>query len=62
MAKVFANGPRDRGSIPGGGILKTQKIVLDSSILNTHHYKVKTKGKVEQSREEGSTLPYNLVY
>ena len=28
-----------------------QKMVLDTSLLNTQHYKVLIKGKVEQSRE-----------
>ena len=50
--RVFANGPGDLGSIPGRVIPKTQKMVLDASLLNTQHYKVLIKGKVEQSREE----------
>ena len=50
MCRVFANGPRDRGSIPGQVISKTQKMVLDAALL-TQHYKVRIKGKVEQSRE-----------
>ena len=33
MVKVFANGPRDRGSIPGLVLSKTQKMVLDASLL-----------------------------
>ena len=37
---VFANGPRDRGSIPGWVISKTQKIKLDASFLNTQYHKV----------------------
>ena len=41
---------------------KTQKIELDASLLNIQHYKVWSKGKVEQSREWGNTLPYTLVY
>ena len=49
--RVFANGPGDLGSIPGRVIPKTQKMVLDASLLNTQHYKVWIKGKVEQSRE-----------
>ena len=48
---TFANGPGDLGSIPGRVIPKTQKMVLDASLLNTQHYKVRIKGKVEQSRE-----------
>ena len=31
---------------------------LDASLLNTQHYKVKIKCKVEQSRERSSTLFY----
>ena len=59
--RVFANGPGDLGSIPGRVIPKTQKMVLDASLLNTQHYKVRNKGKVEQSREMSSALPYTLV-
>ena len=61
MVKVFANGPGDLGSIPGRVIPKTLKMVLDASLLNTQHYKVWIKGKVEKSRERSSALPYNLV-
>ena len=57
----FANGPGDLGSIPGRVIPKTQKMVLDASLLNTQYYKVRIKGKVEQSRERSSALPYTLV-
>ena len=33
--RVFANGPADVGSIPGQVIPKTQKMVLDATLLNT---------------------------
>ena len=46
---VFANGPGDLGSIPGHVIPKTLKMILDTSLVNTQHYKVLIKGKVEQS-------------
>ena len=59
--RVFANGPGDLGSILGQVIPKTQKMVLDIALLNTQHYKVPIKGKVEQSRERSSVLPYTLV-
>ena len=62
MGRVFANGPGDLNSIPGHVIPKTLKIVLDTSLLNTQHYKVRVKGKVELSRERTSALPYTLVY
>ena len=51
------NGPGDLGSIPGRVIPKTQKMVLDASLLNTQHYKVRIKGKVEQSREGVAPSP-----
>ena len=46
--RVFANGPGDRGSIPGRVIPKTLKMVFDTSMLNTQQYKVRIKGKVEK--------------
>ena len=58
MVRVFANSLGDRGSIPSQVIPKTQKLVLDVTLLNTQHYKVGIKGKVEQSRERSSALPY----
>ena len=60
IVRVLANGPRDLGSIPGRVIPKTQKMVLDTSLLNTQHYKVRIKGKVEQSKERISALPYTV--
>ena len=45
--RVFANGPGDGGSIPGRVIPKTLKMVLDTSLLNTQHYKVRIKDKME---------------
>ena len=61
VGRVFANGPGDRGSMPGWVIPKIQKMVLGASLLNTQHYKVKIKGKLEQSREKSIALPYTLV-
>ena len=61
MIRVFANGPEDRGSIPGRVIPKTQKIVLDVTLLNTQYYKVSIKGEIKQSRELSSALPYTSV-
>ena len=61
VGRVFANGPEDQGSIPGWVIPKTLKIVLDSYLLNTQHYKVRIKGKGEQSKERSSAFPYTSV-
>ena len=41
---------------------KTQKIVLDTTLLSTQNYKVRIKGKVEQSRKLRSVLPYTTVW
>ena len=32
-------------------------MVLDTSLLNTQYYKVRIKGKEEQSKEKSSALP-----
>ena len=61
VGRVFANGLGDLGSVPARIIPKTLKMVLDTSLLNTQQYKVRIKGKVEQSRERSSTLPYTSV-
>ena len=47
----LASSPGDWDSTPGHVITKTLKMVLDTSLLNTQHYKVCIIGKVEQSRE-----------
>ena len=52
VGRVFANGPGNLGSIPDRVIPKTQKMVLGTSLLNTQQYKLRIKGKVEQSREK----------
>ena len=61
MVCVSANDPGDRGSIRGLVIPKTQKMLLDSSLLNTQHSKVWIKGKLGKSREKSSALPYTSV-
>ena len=61
MSRVVANGPEDWGSIPGQVIPKTQKMVLNVALLNTRHYKVGIKGKMEESSEWSSTLTYTSV-
>ena len=63
MGRVFTNGTGDRGSILSRVIPKTQKMELDISLLNTQHYKVCIKGKVEKSMERNSALPlhFNVV-
>ena len=61
VSRVFANGPRDWGLIPGWVIPKTLKVVLDTSLLNNQHYKIHIKSKVEQSMGKSSALPYALM-
>ena len=45
IVREFANGSGGRGSIPGRVIPKTQKLVLDATLLNTQHYKARIKVK-----------------
>ena len=47
--------------IPGRVKENIFKMVLDISLLNTQHYKVRITGKEEQSRERSSALPYTSV-
>ena len=51
MVRMFVNGPGDQGSIPGWVIMKTQEMVLDTSLLNTQHYKVQIKGQWSNPRK-----------
>ena len=61
MVSVFTHGPGDEGSIPGQVIPKTQKMLLDASLLNTQHYEVRIKGKAEQCRERRNIILYTSV-
>ena len=61
MSRMFTNGLGDQGSIPVWVIPKTQKMIIDAALLNTQHYKVRIKGKVEQSWGWSSTLPNTSV-
>ena len=45
MNREFANGQGDQSSIPGWVIPKTQKMVLNATLLNPQHHKVKIKVK-----------------
>ena len=60
MVLVFTDGLGYRGSIPGRVIPKTQKILLNATLLNTQHYKVRIKGKIKQSRERSRAFPLNF--
>ena len=62
IGRVFITSWGDWGSVLGWVIPKTQNMVLDTSLLNTQHYKVRIKSKLEQSRERRSALPYTLVW
>ena len=59
MSRVFANGSGDRGSIPISSHTKDSKMVLDTSLLNTQHYKVRTVKLCYPGK--GVVLPYILI-
>ena len=58
MVRVFAN---SAGFNPRSNHTKDSKMVLDATLPNTQYYKVRIKGKVEQSRKWSIALPYNSV-
>ena len=47
---MFTNGLEDQLQSQVELYQTLKKMVLDAALLNTQHYKVKIKGKVEQSR------------
>ena len=49
------------GFNPRSSHTKDSKMVLGAVLLNTQHYKVRIKGKVEQSKEWSSALSYTTV-
>ena len=51
MSSVFTNGAGDRELNLRSSHTKDSKMLLDAALLSTQHYKVRIKGKVEQSRE-----------
>ena len=53
--------PGRLGFSPRSRHTKDLEMVLDTSLLNTQQYKVRTKGKVEQSRERSSASPYTSL-
>ena len=58
--RVFANSP---GSIPCPIILKTKKkMSLHTFFFNANHNNVWIKGKVDQSKERSTALPYTSVW
>ena len=57
VGRVFANGLGNLGFIPGRVIPKTLKMLFDTFL----QYKVRIKGKVEQSGEKVAPLPYISV-
>ena len=61
VGRVFTNVLVDLGSIPGRVIPKALKMVIDTSMVDTQQYKVCIEGRVEQSRERSSALPYTSV-
>ena len=52
------NSLEERDSIPGRVIPKTQKRVLDATLINTEYYKVKIQGKMMQSWQRIIALPF----
>ena len=60
MSTVFDNGPKT-GVISQVKSYQRPKMVLDAILLKTLYYKVKIKGKVNQSSEWSDVLLYISV-
>ena len=58
VAPAYIIVKRSPGLNPRSSHTKDLKMVLDTPLLNTQQYKVRIKGKVEQSRERRSAVPY----
>ena len=52
VGRAFANGPGDRVRSLVESYQRLKTMVFDVAMLNTQHYKVQIKGKVEQSKEK----------
>ena len=50
-----------KDSIPGRVIPKTQKMMLNAALFSIQYYKVRIKGKVEQSSEWSNALFYTSL-
>ena len=58
VGRVSTNSPGDLGSIPCRVIPKTYKMVLDTSLLNTQHYKVLSR--IKWSNPEKGVTPSSI--
>ena len=58
---MFINDPEDWSSISGRVIPKTQKIVLNASLLNTQYYEILIKGKWNNPEKVAHTLHLSVV-
>ena len=65
MSRVFTNGLRDWGSIPGWVIQKTKKMGFDAALLNTQYY-IRYRSRVKWSNPRNavasSPTPWCSIY
>ena len=61
MSRVFTNSLGDQGSVSGQVIPNTQKMLLDATLLNTQHYKVRIKGKLVAIEKGAFGSPLTIV-
>ena len=62
MISGFDNGPEYRFLIPGRDIPKTQKMVIDATLLNTQHYNVRIKWSNPGNEVAPSPTPWCSSY
>ena len=58
---MFANDLEDWGHSQVESYQRLKNMVLDTSLINTQHYKVGIRGRVEQSKDRSNTLSYTSV-
>ena len=61
VSRMFTNGPGDWGSVPGQVIPKTQKMVLDATLLYTRHY-IRYVSRVKWSNSEKVVVPFPIPW
>ena len=61
MVRVFAMARETSVQSQVKSYQTLKKMVLDANLLNTQHYEVRIKGKVEYSRERSSALHHTLM-
>ena len=61
VRRVFTSGAEDRGSSPSRVISKAKKMIVDTALLNTQHYKVRIKDKRSNPEKVVASFSISVV-